>query len=161
MYNKTKTLGAWYSANKFLKKLRTGSYAAASDANYATDLVTRIASLAEASGFMAVLQDLATSAGSSVTLPTIMELAETWIGTGIPLEIWMGKLIYDTVTKTVVNGKTRYKQDHAQAVALFAEQLRDVIRTYRLWLRMNEDIENVDTKDLGNPGGIADATKGN
>lgn len=145
--------GAWYRTNKRIKNMteaeKTNLALIISEIDTLPDFITAMADLAEQTG--AVLPP-------NLSDPTTY--AESLTDIGIPRQVWMGLLSYDTYSPDPTDD-TNFLPDHADPVRLFANDLRTIVTRALFGMRALRDIGNIASRAEGNPGGIADATKGN
>lgn len=155
------TANAWYRANKFIKALASGA-TAGTGADAQADFVNKLKGLATGPLYVAAVQGALAAAGldgSTFTGMTWDALAQTYATVGIPQEVWIGKLLYNPSGK---KGTSAYTDalGRAKAARAVADDIRTVIRTVQQGLAMFDDILNTVPASAGNPGGVADATKG-
>lgn len=145
--------GAWYRANKMIKGLESGEK---------TALATTLAGLDHAVDYMGVIQDFYTAAGLSgdADYPTeVAEMTSNYTQVGIPRQVWMGQLSYDTYDRTGEPGGWTYTPRHRATAFNFGKEIRKAVRDFTFARRQARDLTNVAYFTKGNPGGRADATK--
>jgi len=147
--------GAWYRTNKVIKTLSVEE---------ATDLATKIEDLPSMPNFLEAVQAIAGQAGISTTHPSYPAstgtLAQTYSTAGVPRQVWFGNWSYDTYEKTGTAPDFVYTKTHWEIAQSFGEEIRKAMKEFLFARRALKDIANVEDRDAGNPGGIANATEG-
>lgn len=147
--------GAWYRTNKAIQRLSPGAKLALHNLLVDTDTYN--------DAFNAIVS-LGAETGTDVTAVT--PDAESWVGTlastGIPRQVWYGRLSFSTYTRTGATATSiHYVKNYEPAMFAFSKDLRRICKQFFFGRREVEDLVNVTTREQGNPGGIADATLGN
>lgn len=147
--------GAWYRANKFIKAASPGVKSLLSAA-IAESLFIDNAYNALVALQTKALGSTATTGGYGLP-DTAAEWAATLGTVGIPRQVWFGKLSWTTYSEDGAG----FHPDGASEMHYFGKDLRKIVRNVMLGTRQMYDIANLATRQQGNVGGKADATKGN
>jgi len=148
--------GAWFRTNKVIQGL---------NASEQVSLATQIELMDSMGSYLEAIQELAGQAGISSGHPSYPASAEVLAGTyssiGIPRQSWYGQWSYDTYEKTGTAPDFKYTKTHWQAAHNFGKEIRELMKDFLFARRALLDLANVQNRDAGNPGGIADAAEGN
>lgn len=140
--------GAWFRTNKRIRQLTPGER---------TSLGVAIQGLPNYAAYSAVVSAFAEAAGTTQLeifgTTGSGQLADRWAASGIPRQVWLGVLSYDTYTLV----GDRYVPDHAEVARKFGIEIRTLCKRFMFALRQFLDLTNVAPRDEGNPSGVADA----
>lgn len=145
--------GKWFRTNKVIAQLNETEK---------TALKNQIVELEELEPFFDAYRDLVEIAGleDDDEFPTTKdEFAQNLVDDGIPRQVYMGVLSYDSWSKEEVPGQgTKYKPVHQEEARKFGSELRKVLSDFLTMRRQARDLANVGTRAEGNPGGDPDGT---
>lgn len=141
--------GAWFRVNKKISALGSAGKSALSEQLKANTGVIAM---------YTAVQDLLTAAGYAEA-PTNISSVDDWcnsfVNVGIPRQVWLGVLTWDTYTKA--GSPAKYTPDHQEIWRIGAIQIRKTVSRFFLARRQVLDFAQEVGADEGNPGGIADA----
>ena len=147
--------GAWFRANKFISQMGSEAKAALKDQIMELDSVdlayNAIAGLAAETG---------------VTSDLFPSDSEAWVDAlvahGIPRQIYMGLLSFDTYSKQLIEGtdpeRFTYVPNHAGPIREFGKEIRHMLKQFLHGIVAVQDLTNTGAMGEGNPGGYPDAS---
>lgn len=103
------------------------------------------------------------SAGGLQDAGVLPESLPEWAGllaSGVPRQVYMGRLSWDTYTKTGTDNGPVYKADHQTQFHVFGKELRKLLKTFLFARRQIKDIGRRFPNAEGDPGKLPDASKG-
>lgn len=140
--------GAWFRMNQAIHSLTSAQK---------TLLQSKLEAIATLPAFVTALVAFQAKTGvqtSSGTSPTVTTLCVAWVTNGIPRQVWMGVMTFDTYTLTA--GK--YTKDTEPSLRKFAIDLRGTVTQFMFGLRAADDITDTGDINQANPGGNPDGT---
>lgn len=148
--------GAWFRTNKVIKALSVSQRLAfqvqlgamTSLGAYYEEVIERFANLA------------GMAPGDPGYPDSPQSLVDIWGINGIPRQVWMGLLSYDTYVKTTVLGVDKYTPMGQATAHALGKEIRELCKDFMMARRQALDLSNTESRAGGNPGGIANATEG-
>ncbi len=148
--------GAWYRTNKVIQGLTPDEVSALAALILIEDVIVHDA--------YETMNDFYLAAGIIADEPNQSATKETWVhqmaSVGIPRQVWMGRLSFDTYTRTGAPGSYVYTPDHQLAFHVFGKYIRKTCKNFVFARRAALDLNNLVSRPNGNPGGIANAEPG-
>jgi len=146
-----KNQSAWFRYNKAIRELPTGDKA-------------RLKTIILASDFVDLAHNdiLALAAEVGVTSPDFPSSATAWVeamlSSGIPLQVWMGRLSFTTYAIVEAHGDVEayWGGNYQNNIRYFAKDLRRMVMLFIKGIRAINDLTNTQTLTSGNPGGLPD-----
>jgi len=147
-----KNAGAWFRFNKFLKQYRDLNM----DAVYDGAAAFYEAHSAAIDAYFAAINEIATDCGYTVPPSPAngSAMAVRWFEIGIPLQVWMGKLSFDTYED---DGMGNIKPKHQTEAFALGKAIRTFCRKWLFASRAYRDLTDTGGLGEGNPGGQPDA----
>jgi hypothetical protein len=141
--------GAWFRTNQAILALSSAQR---------TSLLAKLNAIATLPAFVAALIAFQNKTGVTITGGgswTASSLMTSYTVSGIPRQVWMGVMTFDTYTK---QSSGKYTKDTEPSLRRFAIDLRGTVTQFIFAQREIDDVTDTGDVNQDNPGGNPDGT---